>query len=98
MKEVLRNVRQRKNRTVAIPQKQKLKFIMKIKDAGKGLRMDFGYGPDRQRWYSELLSNGKVSRTTVYAGEYEKTTNRSSRISQMCSHRALKGTNNLRKL
>ena len=42
-KEVLRNVRQRKNRTVAIP--QKLKFIMKIKDAGKGLRMDFGYGP-----------------------------------------------------
>ena len=72
MKEVLRNVRQRKNRTVTIPQKQKLKFIMKIKDAGKGLRMDFGYGPDRQRWYSELLKDGKRVRTTVYAGEYEK--------------------------
>ena len=48
--------------------------IQLIEDVGKGLRMDFGYGPDRQRWYSELLSNGKVSRTTVYAGEYEKTT------------------------
>ncbi|MFW5525805.1 MAG: FG-GAP-like repeat-containing protein, partial [Prevotella sp.] len=41
-------------------------------DAGKGLRMDFGYGPDRQRWYSELLRDGKRVRTTVYAGEYEK--------------------------
>jgi len=48
--------------------------IQLIEDAGKGLRMDFGYGPDRERWYSELSKNGSDVRTTVYAGEYEKVT------------------------
>ncbi len=43
-----------------------------IEDAGKNQRMDFGYGPDRERWYSELSHNGTDVRTTVYAGEYEK--------------------------
>jgi len=45
-----------------------------IEDAGKNLRMDFAYGPDQQRWYSELSYNGTDVRTTVYAGEYENIT------------------------
>ena len=45
-----------------------------IEDAGKNLRMDFAYGPDQQRWYSELSHNGTDVKTTVYAGEYEKIT------------------------
>ena len=45
-----------------------------IDDAGKNLRMDIAYGPDRQRWHSELSKNGTDIRTTVYAGEYEKFT------------------------
>ena len=45
-----------------------------IDDAGKNLRMYIAYGPDRQRWYSELSKNGTDIRTTVYAGEYEKFT------------------------
>ena len=48
--------------------------IEMIEDAGKSLRMDLGYGPDCERWYSELSKNGTDSRTTVYAGEYEKVT------------------------
>ena len=46
--------------------------IQLIEDAGKSLRMDFSYGPDKERWYSELSKNGTDVRTTVYAGEYEK--------------------------
>ena len=48
--------------------------IQLIEDAGKRLRMDFSYGPDQERWYSELSKNGTDVRTTVYAGEYEKIT------------------------
>ena len=48
--------------------------IQLIEDAGKNLRMDFIYGPDQERWYSELTHNGTDVRTTVYAGEYEKIT------------------------
>ena len=48
--------------------------IQLIEDAGKNLRMDFIYGPDQERWYSELSHNGTDVRTTVYAGEYEKIT------------------------
>jgi len=48
--------------------------IQLIEDAGKNLRMDFVYGPDQERWYSELSHNGTDVRTTVYAGEYEKIT------------------------
>ena len=36
--------------------------------------MDFSYGPDQERWYSELSKNDTDVRTTVYAGEYEKIT------------------------
>ena len=43
-------------------------------NAGKGLRMDLYYGPDQERWCSELSRNGTDVRTTVYAGEYEKIT------------------------
>jgi RHS repeat-associated protein len=46
--------------------------IQLIEDAGKSLRMDFSYGPDQERWYSELSRNGKNVRSTVYAGPYEK--------------------------
>ena len=45
-----------------------------IDNAGKNLRMDIAYGPDRQRWYSELSKNGTDIRTTVYAGECERVT------------------------
>jgi RHS repeat-associated protein len=48
--------------------------IQLIEDAGKSLRMDFSYGPDQERWYSELSKNGTDIRTKVYAGEYEKIT------------------------
>ena len=48
--------------------------IEPIDDAGKNLRMYIAYGPDRQRWYSELSKNGTDIRTTVYAGGYEKVT------------------------
>ena len=36
--------------------------------------MDFSYGSDQERWYSELSKNDTDVRTTVYAGEYEKIT------------------------
>ena len=36
--------------------------------------MSFQYGPDRERWYSELTDDGVTSRSTVYAGNYEKVT------------------------
>ena len=45
-----------------------------VDDADKNLRMDIAYGPDQQRWYSELSKNGTDIRTTGYAGEYEKVT------------------------
>ena len=48
--------------------------IQLIEDAGKNLRMDFAYGPDQERWYSELSHNGTDVRTTIYAGKYEKIT------------------------
>ena len=46
--------------------------VQLIEDVGKNLRMDFGYGPDQERWYSEVSKNGKDVRSTVYAGPYEK--------------------------
>ena len=48
--------------------------IQLIEEAGKNMRMDFEYGPDYERWYSELLQNGKQVRVTVYVGDYEKIT------------------------
>ena len=38
----------------------------------KGIRMDFVYGPDMDRWYSEMTTSGQEERTTVYAGNYER--------------------------
>lgn len=37
----------------------------------KGIRMDFVYGPDMERWYSTMKTDGQEERTTVYAGNYE---------------------------
>lgn len=48
--------------------------IQLIEETGKNMRMDFEYGPDCERWYSELLQNGKLIRATVYADDYEKIT------------------------
>lgn len=36
--------------------------------------MDFTYGPDGQRWTTQLRKDGKVVRTIVYADDYEKVT------------------------
>ena len=41
--------------------------------------MSFQYGPDRERWYSELTDDGVTSRSTVYAGNYEKVTDITSK-------------------
>ena len=41
---------------------------------GSHRAMSFQYGPDRERWYSELTDDGVTSRSTVYAGNYEKVT------------------------
>lgn len=48
--------------------------IQTIEDEGTGRRMDFVYGPDMERWYSEMTTDGQEERTTVYAGNYEKIT------------------------
>ena len=45
-----------------------------IEDESNGYRMDFSYGPDMQRWYTELTKDGNTVRSTVYAGAYEKIT------------------------
>lgn len=45
-----------------------------IEDESNGYRMDFCYGPDMQRWYTELTKDGNTVRSTVYAGAYEKIT------------------------
>ena len=50
--------------------------IQLIEDTGKNLRMNFTYGPDQERWSSKLSRNSMDIRTTVYAGEYEKITER----------------------
>lgn len=36
--------------------------------------LNITYGPDRQRWKSTLKTNNAVTRTTVYAGDYETVT------------------------
>ena len=36
--------------------------------------MHFTYGPDGQRWTTQLRKDGKMVRTIVYAGDYEKVT------------------------
>ena len=48
--------------------------IQLIADEGKRLRMDFVYGPEQERWISELSKDGADIRTTIYAGNYEKVT------------------------
>ena len=47
--------------------------IESIIDCDKRLKMDFSYGPDQERCFSNLYSfNGKQVRATVYAGDYEQ--------------------------
>ena len=39
-----------------------------------GYTMNFTYGPDEQRWKTVLRYNGIITRTTLYAGDYERVT------------------------
>lgn len=47
--------------------------ISGIEETG-GCRMDFTYGPDLQRWRTEISKDGAASVTSVYMGNYEKIT------------------------
>jgi len=40
--------------------------IQLIEDAGKSLRMDFSYGPELERWYSELSISINLSKNSLY--------------------------------
>ena len=46
--------------------------IQQITDTGKNMKLDFVYGPDQERWYTELSKEGIGIRSTIYAGQYEK--------------------------
>ena len=37
-------------------------------------RLDITYGPDRQRWKTVLKKNNAVSKTVIFAGDYERIT------------------------
>lgn len=37
-------------------------------------RLNFSYGPDEERWFSEYVVKGISKRSVLYAGEYEKIT------------------------
>ncbi|MDE6270623.1 MAG: hypothetical protein K2M12_07210 [Muribaculaceae bacterium] len=45
-----------------------------IEQEGTGLKMNFEYGPDAQRWRSVIKSGTRDSITTLYAGSYERIT------------------------
>lgn len=51
-----------------------LNKIETVEDTERGLRQEFSYGPDEQRWLSVMISGGKETRHTVYADAYEKVT------------------------
>lgn len=38
------------------------------------LELSFTYGPDRQRWKTILKKNGNITKTTIFAGDYETIT------------------------
>ena len=49
--------------------------IRRIENEANHLAMDFQYGPDGERWYSELsdyTGSGAVSRKTMYGNDYER--------------------------
>lgn len=48
--------------------------IQSIENEDNSKRMDIVYGPNLERWYSSLTTDGQEERTTVYAGNYEKIT------------------------
>jgi RHS repeat-associated protein len=48
--------------------------IDRIEDSGTGYSTDFSYGPDMERWYSALHDGASNSRSTIYAGNYERVT------------------------
>lgn len=43
-----------------------------ITDSVKGLSTRFFYGPEQERWYSDLYRDNKLVRSTIYAGDYEE--------------------------
>jgi YD repeat-containing protein len=40
----------------------------------EALELDIIYGPEQQRWKSELQKDGTIVKTTIFAGDYEKIT------------------------
>ena len=43
-----------------------------ITDSVKGLSTRFFYGPEQERWCSDLHRDNKLVRSTIYAGDYEE--------------------------
>ena len=43
-----------------------------ITDSVKGSSTRFFYGPEQERWYSDLYRDNKLVRSTIYAGDYEE--------------------------
>lgn len=43
-----------------------------ITDSVKGLSTRFFYGPEQERWYSDLYRDNKLVRSTIYADDYEE--------------------------
>ena len=48
--------------------------ISEITDSATNSRMLFYYGPDGERWKTELFQNEALKRTTCYMGDYEEIT------------------------
>lgn len=46
--------------------------IQSIENEDNSKRMDIVYGPDLERWYSTLTTDGQEERATIYLGNYEK--------------------------
>ena len=61
------------NQTIAYTAFDKVSSISETVGSNNYL-LNITYGPDRQRWKSTLKTNNAVTRTTVYAGDYEMVT------------------------
>ena len=48
--------------------------IERIELGSSPYAIDFSYGPDMERWMTTVTSSGRKCRTTIYAGDYEKST------------------------
>lgn len=48
--------------------------VIRIIDGNEAYQLDISYGPDQQRWKSELTRMGLPVRTSIYADDYEEVT------------------------